>query len=37
MLKKLKNCGKSISSKLDDKSKSVFKILITSVDRLVCL
>lgn len=33
----MKNVGKSISSRLDEKSKSVFRILITSSDQLVRL
>jgi len=33
----IKNVGKSISSGLDDQFKYVFRILITSLDQLVCL
>jgi len=33
----IKNVGKSISTRHDDKLKSVLKILIASLDQLVCL
>jgi len=33
----IKYVGKSISSRLDDKFKSVFRILIASIDLLECL
>jgi len=33
----IKNVGQSISSGTDDKFKSVFKILVASLDKFVCL